>query len=351
MSADDEEPEAPDGIRRRAVTRWLADNVEAVEPPFRFEQIEGGRSNLTYRVEDASGRCLALRRPPLSHVLPSAHDMQREHRILAALAGTAVPTPQVLGICHDEDVTGAVFYVMEFVEGIVLRDVTDVEAALPPGARDRTARGFVEGLVGLHAVRQDQVGLSDLGPGTGYIRRQLDRWHEQLRRLDDRDVPLLNELHERLVGRIPPQQETTLVHGDYRLANAVIGPDGHLRAVLDWELCTLGDPLADVAWLLVYWEPPREGLQLPALSMPTTAPGFVPRDDLVEHYAKLSGRDLSALGFHVAFGYWKLAAILEGVRIRYRDGAYGERAAGADLGETVDALARAADEAAQREGI
>lgn len=349
MMADAAE-EGPVGIRVADMTDWLVQHVPGLQPPIGFELLKGGRSNLTFRVQDASGRVLALRRPPLSDVLPSAHDMEREHRILDALAGTEVPVPRTLVICRDEAVTGAVFYVMEFVDGTVLRDAGQATEVLTSAARARAARTFVEGLAALHALSPSETGLGDLGPGVEYVTRQLTRWRRQLGRLGDRELPLLEELHRRLADAVPTQLETRLVHGDYRLANAIVDARGRLRAILDWELCTRGDPLADVGWLLVYWQPPSD-LCLPALSMPTTAAGFPSREEVLDRYVGISGRDVSAVGFHVAFSYWKLAAILEGVRVRYRRGAYGDASPGSDLQETVDALAQAADEAARREGI
>ena len=311
------------GVDPVAVTAWFQAQVPGVRPPLRFERIAGGRSNLTYRVDDAAGATFVLRRPPLSGVLPSAHDMVREHRILTALGPTPVPVPVPVALCADPDVTGAPFYVMEHVDGVVPRDEATVEAALDTPARAAAASALVDALVALHAVDPDQVGLGRLGRREGYLERQLGRWKRQLEQSRTRGLPTLDEVHRRLAAAVPTQVgPARVVHGDYRLDNVVLSPAGEVRAVLDWELCTLGDPLADVGLLLVYWT--EAGEDAPPLgSAPTALPGFPSRAELAGAYAGRSGRDLGELAFYLAFGYWKLAVILEGVLARHQAGAYG----------------------------
>jgi len=321
-----------DGINEGPVTDWLVTNTPPVEPPLTFDLIAGGRSNLTYLVTDASGRRLVLRRPPISHVLATAHDMTREHRIISALAGSAVPVPTALGLCIDEAVNERPFYVMDFVDGHILRTSAEVTAALDGKAQQAAGEDLVDVLARLHDVDVDAVGLGELGRKDGYLQRQLKRWYGQFQRSQDqereagvfRPAPIVDEVHELLVNAAPDQQAVAIVHGDYRLDNTVVGDDGHVRAVLDWELCTLGDPLADVGILLAYWTDRGETDVLPG-GAATTAPGFPRRAELAEMYAARSPLDLSVLPYYVAFAYWKLACIVEGVYVRYASGAMGKQ--------------------------
>jgi aminoglycoside phosphotransferase (APT) family kinase protein len=311
------------GIRAAATTAWFAANVPGARPPLTFRVFAGGRSNLTYHVLDASGASWVLRRPPLSGVLPSAHDMGREHRIIAALRDTPVPVPEAIALCEDPSVTGAPFYVMAYVDGIVPRDERTVAGTFDEPQRAATARSLVEVLVALHEVDPEAVGLGDLGRRDGYIERQLRRWSRQWEQSRTRELPAMEAAGRRLAASVPAQQGPgTIVHGDYRLDNLIVSPAGEVRAVLDWELCTLGDPLADVGLLMVYWSDPGDDV-LPLDSTVTALPGFPRAAEVADAYARASGRDLGGLDFYVAFGYWKLAAILEGVYARSAAGAYG----------------------------
>ena len=317
-------PAGPPGIDEAGVTAWFQAEVPDARPPLRFERLPGGRSNLTYRVRDAAGGDFVLRRPPLHGVLQSAHDMAREHRIIAALAATEVPVPAALGLCEDPAVTGAPFYVMAYVDGAVPRDEATVTAAFDEQARAAAADSLVDALVALHGVDPDAVGLGQLGRREGYLERQLRRWKRQLEQSRTRELPVLDEVHRRLEAAVPAQVgPARVVHGDYRLDNVILSPAGRVLAVLDWELCTLGDPLADVGLLLVYWAEPGD-TALPLGTAPTRLPGFPPRAALTAAYAARSGRAVDQLDYYMAFGYWKLAVILEGVYARYTAGAYGE---------------------------
>lgn len=313
-----------EGIDSPSVSVWLEDNIPGAAGPFSFELIAGGRSNLTYRVRGAGGWDGVLRRPPTSHVLPTAHDMGREHRIIAALGPAGLPVAPALGYCADPAVTGQPFYVMGYVEGHVLRDVAAAKAFTEPQRR-RASESLVDVLAAIHAVDVDAVGLGDLGRRDGYIARQLKRWYGQYRQSAEQvgaDVPLVDEVHATLESRIPPQESASIVHGDYRLDNTMLGDDGSVKAVLDWEICTLGDPLADVGLLMVYWTEPED--HAPALLVaPTALPGFLSRQEIRSRYAERSGRDVGDLDYYVAFGYWKLACIIEGVYARYAGGAMG----------------------------
>ncbi len=371
-----------EGINAAPVTAWLADHIEGVHPPFTFELISGGRSNLTFAVTDAAGRRLVLRRPPMSHVLPTAHDMGREYRIISALRPTPVPVATALGYCDDEAVNERPFYVMDFVDGYILRGAADGEAALDERTRRVAGEDLVDVLAAIHHVDVDAVGLGNLARRDGYIERQLRRWHGQFRQSQQqareigvyRPVPLVDEVHRLLAERVPSQHGTAIVHGDYRIDNTVISAEGRIQAVLDWELCTLGDALADVGTLLAYWSdhavaemagPPPEAKQAassefgatePAATEPgataqlaaTALPGFPSRAEVADRYAARSGRDLSQLGFYVAFAYWKLACILEGVFVRYAAHAMSDDRSAADaLAPGVEDRARRALEALQ----
>jgi aminoglycoside phosphotransferase (APT) family kinase protein len=335
----------PDGIDPDGVEAWFALNVPQASPPLSFERIAGGHSNLTYRVGDGGGHRWALRRPPLGKRLGSAHDMAREHKVVSALGATAVPVAPVVGLCEDDSVNGAPFYVMEFVEGPILRGLAEAETF--PAEDDRRAIGerVADTLVAIHAVDPDAVGLGDLGRKEDYVARQLRRWQGQWEKSKTRELPLIDSLHDRLSARIPKQGPATIVHGDYRLDNMILTPAGEVAAVVDWELCTLGDPLADVGLLMAYW-PEREQAEI-ALGQPANlAPGFPTREELAARYAERSGRDLADLAFFVALGYWKLAIILEGVYARYAAGAYGKADPGIEaFARLVERLAKAADAA------
>jgi aminoglycoside phosphotransferase (APT) family kinase protein len=331
---------APDGIDAAAVEAWFGEHVAGVDFPLCFERIAGGHSNLTYGVTDAAGQKWALRRPPLGKRLGSAHDMGREFKVVSALGGTEVPVAPVVGLCEDESVNEAPFYVMEFVEGPILRGLAEAEVFPDEGDRRVIGERVADTLVQIHAVDPDAAGLGDLGRKEDYVARQLHRWHGQWEKSKTRELEPIDRVHEALSARIPEQGPATIVHGDYRLDNMILTESGEVAAVVDWELCTLGDPLADVGLLMVYW--PDRGEDTIALGMPANlAPGFPTREELISRYAERSGRDLSELDFYVALGYWKLAIILEGVYARYSAGGYGK------VNEGVEAFARLVERLAE----
>ena len=311
------------GIDIENVTRWMAAHVEPMVAPLSVEAITGGLSNLTYRLTDAVGTSWVLRRPPLGHVLATAHDMRREHRIITALAPTPVPVAPVVGLCEDDSVTGAPFYVMDYVDGIVARN-TEAGQGLAPEGRRRSGDALIDALVAIHDVDVDAVGLGDLGRREAYVERQLSRWQRQWEATRDGDLPVIDQLHDRLAATVPEQGPATIAHGDYRLDNCIVAPTGEIRAVLDWELCTLGDPLADVGLMLVYWVDPGESIQ-GGFPSATVLDGFPRRAEMLAAYAARSGRDMSDIGFFVGLGYWKLACIMQGVLVRYRAGAMGDQ--------------------------
>ena len=311
------------GIDVDKVSRWLVDNIDGAVAPFNFDLIAGGRSNLTYRVTDAAGVPYVLRRPPLGHVLATAHDMAREHRIIAAVGRTGVPVPRALGLCTDTEVNDAPFYVMSHVEGEVL-DSADKAALLDPSLREKASHHLIDVLAELHAVDVDAVGLGDLARRDGYIERQLKRWRTQWENSKTRELPAIDEVEARLSRSIPTQQGVVIAHGDYRFGNCLTDvKQGRIAAVLDWELCTLGDPLADVGYLGVYWsDGPSSALRA---NDPTPAGGFPTYASLVERYARTTGSDVSQVDYYVAFSCWRLAVISEGVYARYLHGAMGEQ--------------------------
>ena len=285
------------GIDTGNVTAWLAEHVDGAVGPFRFDVIAGGHSNLTYLVEGRDGRRMVLRRPPLGHVLASAHDMGREHRIIAGLQGSAVPVPPALGFCADEAVNGAPFYVMGHVEGIVVRDRAIAEAALSTAARERTSRSLVDTMAAIHAVDLAASGLADLAKHEDYIARQLKRWYGQWNLQKTRELRLVDEVHDALAATIPPQGPATIVHGDYRLDNTIVSGDGEVQAVLDWEICTLGDPMADLGLLCVYWtDPEDEGAALGVSA--TTLEGFPRRAELLQTILSSPVQRRSARALH-----------------------------------------------------
>jgi aminoglycoside phosphotransferase (APT) family kinase protein len=311
------------GIDEANVTAWMQEHVGAT-PPLVFELIAGGRSNLTFRVRDAAGKTFALRRPPVSHVLPTAHDMVREHTIISALFPVGIPVAQPLGLCTDEAVNERPFYVMEFVDGAILRDRAQAEAAFDLATRSVIGDHLAETLAQLHDVDVDKAGLGDLARHDGYIERQLRRWRGQFEQMRVEGVDhenLVEEVGDELARSIPVQQRVAIVHGDYRLDNTVLDDVGRVRAILDWEICTLGDPMADVGVLLCYWSEAGDATVALLGAAPTSAPGFQTRDQVLKSYARHTTLDVSHVAYYQAFGYWKLACIMQGVFARYRAGA------------------------------
>ncbi|NKQ52374.1 phosphotransferase family protein [Amycolatopsis sp. K13G38] len=309
---------------------WLEARVPGLTPPLTSTLIAGGRSNLTYRVTDAQGRSVAVRRPPARIDVKGAHDVAREVRIQQALSRRSnVRVAAQLAFCDDESVLGTPFSVMEFVDGTIVRDTASA-AALDEPARVRAGRALVDELVELHRPSPAELGLADLGRPEGYLARQLRRWSAQIHGEQDSATPL-REGHEQLTRRMPRQQRTALLHGDFRLDNVILSGTGDVRAVLDWELSTQGDPLADLGSLLLYWQP--EDRLAKVLPRGSELPGFPAAAELTARYGTETGLDLGELPYYIAFAAWRLAIITLGVAARYRGGGR----AGSDLG--VDDLA------------
>jgi len=286
-------------------------------PALHATLFEGGKSNLTYRIAGGSHDWV-LRRPPLGHVLATAHDMAREYRVMSALAPTPVPVPAMVTLCEDPGVIGAPFYVMEYVEGSILRRTIDTDK-LDDRQRTALAHHLIDTLADLHEVDPAAVGLSDFGHPDGFLERQVRRWTQQLERSRSRDVPGFDDLADRLAKQVPVSQRASIVHGDYRLDNVLVGPDQQILAVLDWEMATLGDPLCDLGLLPVYAAPVPGVAGIVSDGMGPHN-GFPSIESLIRRYADRSGLDVSQLSWYTALGYYKLAVICEGIHFRFVNG-------------------------------
>jgi aminoglycoside phosphotransferase (APT) family kinase protein len=336
----------PEGVDLDRLRAWFAEHVDgAGDAPLHAELIAGGRSNLTYVIGDGT-RSWVLRRPPLGHVVETAHDMGREYRVLSGLRDTDVPVPAVYALCEDPEVNGAPFYVMERVEGVVLRDAAAVSALSPDDAR-RCSEQLVDVLARLHSVDYEAVGLGEFGRPDGFLARNVRRWGKQWAANKTRDIPAIDELVRRLDAALPESGPPSIVHGDYRLDNTMLASDdpGRVVAVLDWEMSTLGDPLTDLGLFLVYSGAGGEVAGVRSVSAVSEVGGFLTNDEVVARYAAATGRDLEHLDFYVVFALYKLAVILEGINARFQMGktvGEGFDEIGAGVTALVDAaLARA----------
>jgi aminoglycoside phosphotransferase (APT) family kinase protein len=303
------------------IVAWLS-SVTDVSLPVSWERMPGGHSNLTYLLRDATGRELVIRRPPLGELLPKAHDMWREYRIIEGLAATTVPVAAPIAYCDDRAIAESHFYVMGRVAGESLHSGHDAARFLDEPARRRAGESFIDVLAALHSIEPDDVGLGDLGRREGYVARQLNTWYRSwMASIDDAglDDPRVHELHALLSSRIPAQGPARVVHGDYGPHNCLFAATGQLTAVLDWEIATLGDPLADFAYSINAWVEPGDSL-VEGADPPTVLPGFPTRDEMVARYAAATGADLSHLAFYRAFNSLKTALIIQGVYARYRAG-------------------------------
>lgn len=340
-------PDHP-GLDTTAVTAWLMGLGLGAREPIRFQRIGQGQSNLTFRVDDASAQTWVLRRPPMGQLLASAHDVAREHRILRALEPAAVPTPAVVGFTDDPVITDVPLLLMEHVEGRVISDST-VVGAMHPRVRGSIGRSLTSALAAIHAVDLDATGLSTLSSHQPYAARQIKRWRLQWEQSRTYERPQVESLADRLEAAAPPHEELTLVHGDFHLLNVIVdGEIGEVRSVLDWELCTLGDPLADLGVLLAYWS--DSGDASGSALAPSTIAGFPSGAQLAHDYGTLTGRDLETLPFWHALALWKVGVIAEGVRRRAsRDR---RNALGGTLSASlVDSFFRRAEDVATKAGF
>jgi aminoglycoside phosphotransferase (APT) family kinase protein len=330
------------GVDLAALARWL----DAEFPGLRRgeldgELIAGGKSNLTFRISDGTS-AWALRRPPLAHVLPTAHDMVREFTVISALQHTAVPVAPAVALCTDPEVLGAQFYLMDFVDGVVL-DKPDLLRELDPAAATRACELLMDTLVDLHEVDPAAVGLAEFGHPEGFLARQVRRWHQQWQASETRPLELLGQTVERLTETLPEQSAPAIVHGDYRLTNVMFTPPiDRIAAVVDWEMATLGDPLTDLGLLVVYQDLAQQSDTIMPRMLPER--GFLTAREMVGRYAGRSPRDLGRLNWYVGFGYFKLAVVAEGIHHRYLAGK--TVGAGFDhFGDAVPMLLAAAQQA------
>ena len=341
----------PAGYDVAAVEAWLAGHVPQLKPPLRWTRLEGGHSNLTCLLQDADGQRAVIRRPPMGELLPMAHDMAREWALISALGPTPVPVAKALAFCEDRSVTGALFYVMGFVDGHPLYSADDARRWVPEHLRAQVGESFIDVLADLHALDPAAVGLGDLGKHEGYIARQLKTWYRSWNasiagaQFDD---PRAHRLQAFLLAHVPDQGPARVVHGDYGLHNTLVGADGRIAAVVDWEISTLGDPLADLAYALNQWAEPGDPPG-PRAVPPTSLPGFGNRATLAQRYAQRTGRDLSRLDYYIGFNRWKSAAIGHGVYARYLEGKKSTEGVDLDgLRRMIDRSLTLADEAVQR---
>lgn len=335
------------GYEVAKVEAWMATHTRELTPPFTWYKLEGGHSNLTYKLVDGAGRTAVIRRPPQGELLPKAHDMGREWAIISALGATPVPVARAIAFCEDPSVTGIHFYVMGLVDGQPLYTSDDTERLMPLALRERAAHSFIDVLADLHAVDPDQVGLSDLGKKDDYVGRQLKTWYRSWTssiagaRFDDERA---HSLQKYFLEHLPEQGPARVVHGDYGTHNCLFGADCRVAAVVDWEISTLGDPLADLAYALNQWTEPSEPIG-PRGQRPTQLPGFPSRAELAARYAARSGRDLSRLDYYIGFNHWKSACIVHGVYARYLEGK--KSTVGVDLEGLKASVLRSLDESSE----
>ena len=313
---------SPEGYQINAVEDWVRLNVPELTPPFSWIRLEGGHSNLTYQIDDQNGRSAVIRRPPQGELLPKAHDMSREWALIKALSTTNVPVPKPYGFCEDPDVTGAWFYIMGLIDGKPLYNSEDTQALVPQSQRETLAHSFFDALADLHQVDPDAVGLGELGKRDSYVGRQIKTWYRSWTssvsgaNFDDERA---HSLQAYFLEHLPDQGPIRVVHGDYGLHNCLFGADCTVAAIVDWEISTLGDPLADLAYALNPWPDPSDERPI-APESATSLEGFPPRTVLANRYAERTGRDLSNLPYYVAFNRWKSACIVHGVYARYMEG-------------------------------
>lgn len=333
----------PEGIHVENVTAWLSERVD-ITGPLRFDLIAGGRSNMTFTVTDTAGGRFVLRRPPMGELLPSAHDVAREHRLMDALTGSPVPVPRLIGLCQDEAVNGRDFYMMHFLDGVIVRDI-EIGRTIEPAARTAMCHELIKTLVALHRVDIDEVGLGNLAKRSGYIERQVKRWSGQWDKSKTRELPLFDRVGDELIKRLPADAKTTIAHGDYRLSNCMMDPTGPVTGVLDWELCTLGDPMADLAGLLGYWHDPADP-DTGGDNETTGLDGFLTQEEMAGLYADEMQVSLELVDYYRGFASWRLASIAEGVYARYVNGQQGSQDEELDLDEYKEGVERRVERAA-----
>ena len=347
MNQNTEPTENPEGYDKDAVEMWIKGQDCGLEPPFRWTRLEGGHSNLTYQIEDRGGRAAVIRRPPQGKLLPKAHDMSREWALISSLGPTPVPVPEAIAFCESPDITGAWFYVMGLIDGRPLYTRQEAADWVPEENRTLLAHSFIDVLADLHSVDPVEVGLGKLGKHDSYVARQLKTWYRSWTasiegaQLDDQRA---HDLKDFFLEHLPDQGPIRVVHGDYGLHNCLTGRDSTIAAVVDWEISTLGDPLADLAYALNPWPDPSDDHPV-SHEIPQALPGFPARSELACRYAERTGRDLSNLDYYTGFNRWKTAAIIHGVYARYLEGK--KSTEGVDMDELRERILSSLDLAEQ----
>lgn len=339
----------PIGLPLQPLTTWLSRNLHDFDVSTlpSAELLVGGRSNLTYKVTDASGRTWAIRRAPLGHIMPSAHDLSREYKVMKGLHAVQFPVPRPWALCDDVSILGTPFLVMDFIDGLVVSDQHDANS-LTSAQANLACHLLIDGLVELHSIDATAIGLGDFGRPSGYLERQVRRWGQQWELSKTREQPQIDAISSWLSANLrglPQYLPWSIVHGDYRIDNAILDRDfGSIQAIIDWEMSTLGDPIVDLAIALVYWTQSDDILRtrVPVASGVTSGPGFWGRNHVVEEYQRMSGRDLSHLGFCLVFACYKLAIIMESLHFRQLSGQQLGKTAdqGEDMGLAVESLAQ-----------
>ncbi|MEH6548898.1 MAG: phosphotransferase family protein [Pseudomonadales bacterium] len=340
-----------EGFDIPAVESWIKENVDGLTPPCKWTKLEGGHSNITYRLDDVSGRKAAIRRPPQGELLPQAHDMSREWALISGLGSTSVPVPEAMGFCDDTRVTGVWFYVMGLIDGRPLYTAEQTQEWVPEENRVTLAHSFFDVLADLHSLDPDAIGLGDLSKKENYVGRQLKTWYRSWNASIEPaqyDDPRVHELQQFFMDHMPEQGIARVVHGDYGLHNCLIGSCSTVVAVVDWEISTLGDPLADLAYALNSW-PQSDEDKAANPESPASAVGFPLRNELAQRYANRTGRNLDNLDYYIGFNRWKTAAIVHGVYARYREGKKSSK--GIELDEMrkyIDGMITLAEQAVNR---
>tara|TARA_B100000900_G_scaffold11155_1_gene9184 strand:+ start:2474 stop:3523 length:1050 start_codon:yes stop_codon:yes gene_type:complete len=334
-----------------AVEQWISQEIPALAPPFEWARLEGGHSNLTYLLQDQFGKLAVIRRPPKGELLPKAHDMSREWALISSLGAIGFPVPAAYGFCESNEVTGAWFYVMDHVEGRSLHNAQHTLDWVPEDRRTDLAYSLIDALADLHVLNPDDIGLGELGKKGGYVARQLNTWYRSWTasiRPAGYDDDRVHELHQYFTGHIPEQGIARVVHGDFGFHNCLVNEQSTIAAVVDWELASLGDPLADLGYTLnLFGESQTEIDTNP--EMATSVPGFPPRSSLAARYAERTGRALEKLDYYRGFNYWKRAVIVHGVYARYAAGQ--KSTEGIELNrllQTIDSSLSAAKQAVDR---
>ena len=336
----------------RKLEAFLREHFPAEREGITLQQFPSGHSNLTYSV--LLGDCeMVLRRPPFGTKVKSAHDMGREFRVLSKLHNAYPLAPSVLLYCDDENVLGAPFYLMERLHGIILRRDPPPGMEFSPQTAGRLSESFVDNLARLHGLDYSSIGLAEIGKPDGYLQRQVTGWIERYVGSKTHELPEVERIASWINGHMPPNATAALIHNDYKYDNTVLNPTNptEITGVLDWEMCTIGDPLSDVGTALAYWVDPHDSSELHEIRWgPTTSAGSLSRSELVERYARRTGRDTSHMPFYLAFARFKVAVIVQQIYYRYHHGLTRDPRF-ARLPGVVKALLRASLEAADSDSI